>query len=180
METARRRSMTERMMGAALLEVEAYEEVEHDRTATGQAAIVVGIVALASAIGSLGSAGVGGLAFGLLAAFVGWLVWSGVTYLIGTTLFGGTATWGELLRTLGFAQSPGVLSVLAIIPVLGFLVRLVLFVWILVTGIVAIRQALDFTTGKAILTAVIGWVCYIVVAVLVAFVVGVPVAVLTG
>jgi hypothetical protein len=94
---------------------------------------------------------------GLIAAIIGWLVWSGVTYLIGTMFFGGTADWGELLRTLGFAQAPGVFYILGIIPILGGLVRLAVLIWVLVAGIVAIRQALDVSTGKAVLTAIVGW-----------------------
>lgn len=164
MEVMRKRSLVERMRGAALLEVAVYEEVEHDTTATSQAAVVVGIVAVASGIGSLGTGGAGFLS-GILSAYGGWLVWAAVTWFIGTRAFGGTATWGELLRALGFAQSPGVLGVLAIIPILGWLVRLGLFVWLLVCGIVAIRQALDFGTGKAVLTAVLGWLAMVLVAV---------------
>ena len=97
-------------------------------------------------------------------AFVGWLLWSGVTYLIGDKLLGGTATWGELLRTIGFAQSPGVLYVLAVLPIVGGLVRLLVMIWLLVAGIVAIRQALDFSTGKAVLTAVLGWLAMALLA----------------
>lgn len=156
MEVAPRRSLLERMVAAAKLEVALYEEVEADASATSQAAVVVGLAALASAIGAAG-AGAGHLLGGLVGAFLGWLVWSGVTYLIGDKLLGGTATWGELLRTIGFAQSAGVLYVLAVIPVLGGVVRLAVMVWLLVAGIVAIRQALDFSTGKAIATAVLGW-----------------------
>ena len=81
-----------------------------------------------------------------------------MTYLIGTKLLGGVATWGELLRTIGFAQSPGVLMIFGIIPILGGLVRIIVMIWLLIAGIVAIRQALDFSTGKAVVTAVIGWV----------------------
>jgi hypothetical protein len=84
-----------------------------------------------------------------------------VTYLIGDKLLGGTATWGELLRTIGFAQSPGVLMIFGIIPILGGLVRAVVALWLLAAGIVAIRQALDFSTGKAILTAILGWVAMV-------------------
>jgi len=130
--------------------------VEADAEATTQAAIVVGIAAVASAIGGA-TGGVGGFVAGLIAAFVGWLVWSGVTYLIGDKLLGGTATWGELLRTIGFAQAPGVLYILGIIPVLGAFIRLAVMIWVLVAGIIAIRQALDFSTGKAIATAALGW-----------------------
>ena len=156
METLQRRSLVERMIAAAKLDIHLYEEVEADADATSQAALVVGLVAVASAVGGAGS-GAPGFFGGLIVAFIGWLAWSGLTYLIGDKLLGGTATWGELLRTIGFAQSPGVLYVLAIIPILGGVVRAVVLVWLLVAGIIAIRQALDFSTGKAILTALLGW-----------------------
>lgn len=156
MEVGVRRGMVDRMMGAARLDPAIYEEVESDYSATGQAALVVILVAIAAAIGGAGEGG-RGVFGGVIVAVVGWLVWAGITYLIGDKLFGGTATWGELLRTIGFAQSPGVLLVLAIIPVLGWLVQAVVGIWMLIAGIIAIRQALDFTTGRAVLTAVVGW-----------------------
>jgi hypothetical protein len=156
MVTATDGSLVRRMKGAAMLDVQVYEEVEADQSATTQAAIVVAIVAVAQAIGGAGDGGRGIIA-GVIGAAVGWLLWAGITYLIGDKLLGGTATWGELLRTIGFAQAPGVLYVFAIIPILGWLVRIVVALWVLVAGIVAIRQALDFSTGKAVLTAVLGW-----------------------
>lgn len=158
------RSLTERMIGAAMLDVSVYEEVEHDRDATGQAATVVAIVAVCAAIGASGR-GTGGIIGAILAAFVAWGIWSVVTYFVGTRLFGGTATVDELLRTLGFAQSPGVIAILGIIPLIGGLAMFVLFFWQLATGVVAIRQALDFDTGKAVATAVIGWLAVVAVTV---------------
>jgi hypothetical protein len=149
-------SLSERMIGAAKLQNWAFEEVEADETATGQAAAVIAMVAVAQAIGSVGE-GSGGVIGGLLSAFFTWAVWSGVTYFIGTRLFSGTATWGELLRTIGFANAPGVLAIFGVIPVFGGLIRVAVAIWILIAGIVAIRQALDFDTGRAILTAVVGW-----------------------
>ena len=157
MEIGTQRGIVDRMIGAARLDVDTYEEVEADQSATGQAALVVVMVAIASAIGSLGDGGIA-IVTGLLSAIVGWLLWAGITYVIGDKVFGGTATWGELLRTLGFAQAPGVLLVLGIIPLLGGLVQAVVGIWMLVAGIIAIRQALDFSTGRAILTAIIGWI----------------------
>lgn len=157
------RDLVPRMVGAAMLNVATYEEVEADTNATGQAAAVVVIVAMASAIGSA-AGGLGGMIAGPLAALLGWWVWSGATYLIGDKIFGGTATWGELLRTLGFAHAPGVFLILGFLPLLGNLVEVVVRVWMLVAGIVAIRQALDFSTAKAVLTAVLGWVALVVVA----------------
>ena len=158
------RSLVSRMIGAAMLDIGTYEEVEHDSSATGQAAIVVAIVAVCAAMGNVGDGG-GGAISALISAFLGWLVWSGVTYVIGDKVFDGTATWGELLRTLGFAQTPGVLYFLGIIPILGGLASFFVWIWLLVTGIVAIRQALDFSTGKAILTALLGLAAYIAVAI---------------
>jgi hypothetical protein len=156
MPTPPQHGWTDRMKGAALLHIDTYEEVEADQTATGQAAGVVALVAVAQAIGGAGGGGSGILA-GLISAFLGWLLWAGITYLIGTKALGGTATWGELLRTIGFAQSPGVLHVLGIIPVLGGVIHFGVAIWVLIAGIIAIRQALDISTGKAILTAMLGW-----------------------
>ncbi len=156
-------SLTDRMLGAAKLDIQVYEEVEADESATVQAAIVVGIVSVASGIGSA-QAGAAGMFGGLVAAFLGWLIWSGVTYLIGDKLLGGTASWGELLRTLGFAQSPGVLYVLGILPGVGGPIRFLVAIWLLVAGIIAIRQALDFSTGKAVATAVLGWLAMLLIS----------------
>jgi hypothetical protein len=162
-----RHRWTIRMKGAALLHIDTYEEVEADQTATGQAAGVVALVAIAQAIGGAGEGGFGIFA-GVISALLGWLLWAGITYLIGAKLFGGTATWGELLRTIGFAQTPGVLYVLGLIPVLGGIIRFGVAIWVLIAGIIAIRQALDINTGKAILTAVLGWLVIILPLVIVA------------
>jgi hypothetical protein len=164
---------TERMMGAATLDIATYEEVEHDQTATGQAAGVVALVAIASAIGSYGMGGVYGSLGQLVSAFIGWVVWSAVTLLIGTKVFGGTADMGEMLRTLGFAQSVGVIKVLGIVPLLGWIAALAAGIWMLVCGVVAVRQALDFTTGKAIGTVILGWLAMMALAMLVGGVFGV-------
>lgn len=165
-------SITDRMMRAAKLDAQLYEEVEHDQSATSQALTVVVIVALAGGIGSalnmmtMNMAGFVLQAFigALVTAILGWLIWSGLAYLIGTKVFGGVATYGELLRTVGFAYSPGLLNILSFVPGLGGLLSVVVGIWILVAVIVAMRQALDFDTGKAVLTAIVGFIAYIVIA----------------
>ncbi len=163
------RSIWDRMKGAAMLDVATYEEVEHDESLTTQAAMVVIMAAVARGIGGANDGG-NGLVIGIFAALFGWLVWAGITYIIGDKLLKGTATWGELLRTLGYAQAPGILLVLGALPVLGGPVRAIAGIWLLVTGIVAIRQALDFDTGKAILIAFLGWL--VAIAIPAALVVG--------
>jgi hypothetical protein len=166
----------ERMMRAARLDASLYEEVEANRTLTSQAATVVAIVAvcqgLGSAIGAANARGTGAaftaLILGVIGAFIGWVVWSYITYWVGTSMFHGTATPGEMLRTLGFAHTPGVLGIFAFIPLVGGILGLVGAVLTLVAGIVAIRQGLDFTTGKAILTAIIGWVVLLAISLAIA------------
>lgn len=169
----------DRMIRAAKLDSNLYEEVEHDQTATSQAATVVAIVAVCQAIGSAAtvltapeaggaSAAILGVVLGLVAAFVGWIVWSYVTYWIGTSVFKGTATPGEMLRTIGFAYTPNVLGILAFIPFVGGLAAFIGSIWALVAGIVAIRQGLDLSTGQAVITAVIGWLVVLLLTCLVA------------
>lgn len=159
-----RRSMVDRMIGAARLDVNTYEEVEADRTATGQAAAVVAIAAVATAIGAWGNTGE--IIGGVLSALLGWGISAALAYFVGTRLFHGTADWGELLRTLGFAQAPRVLSVLAFIPGLGWLVTAVVSIWVLVAEVIAIRQALDVTTGQAIVTALVSLLIVLAVTVI--------------
>jgi len=165
------RSFAERMIGAAMLNPDVYEEVEADESATAQAAGVVALAAVAGAIGAYRS-GTHGMVAAIISAFVAWGLWAGVTYIVGTRLFNGTATWGELLRTLGFAQAPGLLAVVGIIPFFGGLVTLAAWIWVLVASIVAIRQALDFDTGKALLTPIISFVVVVVAKLMLAILFG--------
>ena len=64
------------------------------------------------------------------------------------------AIYAEVLRTTGFAFSPGIFRVLAAVPPppLGFAFTVATDLWMLVAGIIAVRQALDFTTLRAIAT----------------------------
>jgi hypothetical protein len=153
------------MIRAAKLEPQVYEEVEHDQSATGQALLVVVLGAVAAGIGAL-SGGVVGLIVGVVAGLIGWAAYAFIAYWVGTKFFKGPqteATWGQLLRTLGFASSPRILLVLGVIPVVGILIGLVVFIWMLITTVIAIRQALDFDTGRAIATAVVSWLAMFVV-----------------
>ena len=168
-------SLPDRMLRAARLDVSLYNEVEADLNATSQALTVVALAAVASGIGAaitLSTAGrangaIAALVGGVIAELVGWAVWSYVMYFVGTRLFHGTATYGELLRTLGFAYVPGVLLILRFIPVLGGLIVVIVGIWRIVTGFIAVREALDLDTGNTIATIVVGIIGYIVVAAIV-------------
>jgi hypothetical protein len=161
------------MLRAARLNVPLYEEVEADTTATTQALTVVVLVSLATGIGNAiagASRGnvVGALIGGIVTALIGWAVWSFVTYFVGTRFFGGVATYGEVLRTLGFAESPGVLTILSFIPILGGIISFVAGIWIIVTSFIAIRQALDISNGKTVGVIVVGILAIVVVVAIIA------------
>jgi hypothetical protein len=158
-------TFTERMKGAAFLNVDTYTEVEHDTQGTSQAATVVVLGALAAAIGAA-RWGIAGMVAGAVFSLLGWVIAAGITNFIGVTLLGGTATWSEMLRTLGFAQSPKILLVLGIIPGLGAPVGFVVWVWLLFTQFVAIREALDVSNERAFVTALLANLAFIPLAAL--------------
>jgi hypothetical protein len=175
-------SLTERMLGAAKLDAATYEEIEADATATPQAMLVVVAANLAAGIGVVRATGIGGLLVTTLIALIGWYVWAFVTYFVGTRFLPGSRTQadlGQLLRTLGFSATPGLIRVLGIVPGLGWLVSLVAALWMLAAMVVAVRQALDYeTTGRAIAVCAIGFAVYIVVGVVLGTILGVTAGVL--
>ncbi|ROO26649.1 membrane protein [Salinisphaera orenii MK-B5] len=164
-------SFFQRMLGAARLDVPTYEEVEHDKSATGQAAGVVALSALAAGVGAMAQGGIAALLLTGLAALLGWVIWAAIIWAVGTKLLPEAQTEadiGQLLRTLGFAAAPGVLRVFAFIPLIGPLVMLVVAVWMLATTVVAVRQALDYkSTWRAVGVCVIGWVVQLLIIALI-------------
>lgn len=160
-------SLQERMMRAAKLDVQLYEEVEADRGATGQATTVVVLAAVAAGIGSFPVGGVSGVLFGAVFALIGWYIWAYMTFFIGTRVLPEPETradFGELLRTIGFSSAPGVIRVLGLIPGVTRLVFGVAGIWMLVAMVIAVRQALDYkSTARAIGVCLIGWLVQAVV-----------------
>jgi hypothetical protein len=167
--------LTDRMWRAARLDPRVYEEVEADTGATVQASGVVVMAAVAAGLGS-GGGSLGRLLVGTLAALVGWYLWAYLIYWIGTRLLpepGTRATHGEILRTVGFASAPGLIRVLGVVPVLRGLVFVVAGIWMLVATVVAVRQALDYsTTWRALGVSLIGWLVQALVLALVLSVLG--------
>jgi hypothetical protein len=173
------RAMVNRAIRAARLDVTLFQEVEHD-TSLNQEALMV--VIFASALAGLGAL-IGGIFTGFGAALIavvftvfwgiaGYYIWAYLTWFIGTRMFKGTAEPGELLRTLGYATGPRALGVFSFIPCVGAIIGLLAGIWSLVVGVVAVREALNFDTGNAIITVVIGWVVVFVVGSLIAVVLG--------
>lgn len=156
--------LVDRMIRAAKLQPALYEEVESDAGATGQAMTVVVLSALAAGVGTFSEHGVGGALGNVILALIGWFLWAFLTWILGTKLLAEpetNANLGEMLRTIGFSSAPGVIRVLGIVPGLSHIVGLAASVWMLAAMIIAVRQALDFSsTWRAILVCVIGWLVY--------------------
>lgn len=171
--------IVERMIRAAKLDSSLYEEVEADKGAINQAVSVVVLSSLAAGVGVMTSIGIGGVLLGSIAALVGWFIWAYLTFLIGTRLLPEAQTradMGELLRTVGFASSPGVIRILGIIPGAANLIFFAASVWMLLAMVIAVRQALDYTsTLRAVGVCFLGWIVQTVFIAFLMFIFGPPV-----
>ena len=160
-------SFFNRIVLSARLNPGIYEEVEADRNAMGQAIAVVILSSVAAGIGSLRYVGMSGLILGTLSALLGWVIWAGITYIVGTRLLPVPETradYGELLRTIGFASSPGIIRILGFVPGLMNTVFFVAGIWMLLAMVIAVRQALDYqSTWRAAGVCLIGWIIQAVV-----------------
>jgi len=152
----------DRIIRAAKLDIKVYEEVEADKGALRQSMIVVVISSIAAGFGSIEKVGFNGILVGTIIALISWYVWAYLTYFIGTKLLPEPQTkadHGELLRTIGFSSSPGLIRILGIIPGLGWVVFFVASIWMLAAMVIAVRQALDYqSTVRALGVCIIGWI----------------------
>ena len=160
-------SFMDRVVGAARLDIKTYEEVEADGNATGQAVAVVLLSSIAAGIGEGLGVGLLPLMLGAVGSLIGWAIWAALTSFIGTKLLPEPQTeadYGELLRTIGFSSSPGLIRVFGIIPGIGPLLFLVAGIWMLVAMVIAVRQALDYTsTPRAVGVCLIGWLVQVAI-----------------
>jgi hypothetical protein len=166
--------MIERIMRILKLDFSVFREIESDPNATTEAAIVVAITTLVSAIASaVGSDhAVASFVQAMINGFVGWIVWSAVTYFVGRSMFAGGGTLVQMLRVLGYANAPRILSVFAVIPCFGWLGVLIGWLLSIVAGIMAIKEALDLELGTAIAVVIIGVIAMVVFWAIVGVIVG--------
>jgi len=169
-------TFTDRIIRAAKLENKVYEEVEADKGALRQAMVVVVLSSIAAGLGSIEKAGFSGILIGTVIALISWYVWAYLTYFIGTKLLPEPQTkadHGELLRTIGFSSSPGLIRILGIIPGLAWFVFLAASIWMLVAMVIAVRQALDYrSTVRAVVVCIIGWIIQALILALLFSIVG--------
>jgi Yip1 domain len=160
-------TFADRVKGVMFLDARTFEEIEADTAANGQALLVVVAASLAAGLGASIHLGVIGLLRETIGALVGWVMWAGVTWVIGSKLLPEPQTrtdMGELLRVIGFAYAPQLFGFFAFIPVLGGLVSTVVACWLLAATILAVRQALDYvSTLRAAAVVLIGWLIFVVI-----------------
>lgn len=172
-EKTQRNTFLQRLIGAAALDAAIYEEVEADPGATTQAFVVVVLSSIAAGIGAgdMGGPNFASMLFIGMLSLLAWATWAVVTLEIGTRILPGAQTRadvGQLLRTIGFASTPGLLRVFGMMPAVTVPVFAVTSVWMLAAMVVAVRQALDYrSTGRAIAVCLLGWVLAIAIAIVI-------------
>ena len=151
----------ERAVRAARLDGQLYEAVEADPAAFRQAMAMVVLSSVAAGLGIVSEIGVDGVLLGTLAALLGWVLWALLVYWIGGRFLRQPQTQtslGELLRTLGFASSPGMIRILAAVPGMAQPVFLLAEIWMLAAMVVAVKHALDYTgTARAAAVCFFTW-----------------------
>jgi hypothetical protein len=159
--------LTGRMIGAMQADVKTFTEIEADQSAMGQAITVIVIAGVAALIGNIFRAGIAAGILGLIGSLLGYGLFSLMVFLIGTKVMPEPTTkadFNETFRVVGFAASPGVFNILAIVPYLGPLISLLVGLWSLVIAVVAVREVLDYSnTGRAIIVCLISAVIYLIV-----------------
>ncbi len=163
-------TFSQRMVGAATLDMPIYKEVRTDTQATGRAMGVVLLSSIAQGIAAFSLGGIRGFALGTVTALIGWFVWVFVVYLVGAKLLPEPQTRsdvGELMRTMGFAASPGLLRVLGLVPGIGGLILIAVNIWMFMAMFMAVRQALDYESmERTVGVCLAGWFLHIVIGVI--------------
>jgi hypothetical protein len=161
-------TVTERVTGVLTLRPSVFEDIEADKRANVQAFAVVVLASLAAGLGGGLAGGALGMVRETVGAVVGWVMWAGVTYVLGARLMPerGTRTdMGELLRVIGYSYAPSFFALFSGLPFIGYGIRVVVDFWLLATTVLAVRQALDYTsTLRAFAVVLIGWLFFVAIS----------------
>jgi hypothetical protein len=158
----------ERVIGAMKLEARVFEEVEADPTAMGQAAGVIVLAAVSTAVGNIWYGGITGIVWSAISSLIGYALWAVIIWLVGTKVMPDPTTkadFPETFRVIAFAAAPGVLGIITVIPILGWLLLFLIWLWTIAAMVVAVRAVLDYADiGKAIIVVVIGFIANLIVS----------------
>jgi hypothetical protein len=170
-------------MRAIRLDSTVYREIAEDQNAMSEAAIIVVIVAILSAFGR--AIGSGNFFLNLIitlltAILVNWILWAILTYFVGTAFFQGKTDIPEMMRVLGYANAPNLLGVFGFIPCVGWIIALIGAILAFIAGFLAVREAMEFDTGSAIVTVLISWLISIIISFGISLLIGGGVAATSG
>ncbi len=178
--------MLDRIMGVITLKAPIYREIADDQTATTQAAIIVVIATLVRGFfeglvkvgeGGAVSVHVGnaiiGAILGVIIGLIAWVFTSWVLAFVAGALDGKTNT-GEMMRVTGYVQVFSLVAVLNVLvlvtPLLGCLtglVGLIVAILSLIGYLIGVREAAEFTTGKALVTAIVAAIVNFIIIVVI-------------
>lgn len=103
------------------------------------------------------------IVFSAYTRLMGWFLYAGIVYLVGSKILGGNAGFRHLLRGLGLTFGPGVLAVFGGIPVVGVAFIAVSALWIFPAALIAIKETQGFDWVRAFICAALGWIVSIFV-----------------
>ena len=149
-----------RVFRAIKIDVELYEEVEKDKSATLQAGLVVVLSSLAAGVGAL-QLGASNFFLAPVVSLLSWYIWAYIIYIVGVKLFPDPQTksnHGELLRTIGFSSAPGIIRIFGFTPTLMTVTYIGSAFWMLACMVVAVKSALDYESmWKALGVVIVAW-----------------------
>ena len=158
-------TVAQRVTGVLTLRPSVFEDIEADKHANAQAFAVVVLASLAAGLGGGLAGGALGMVRETVGAVVGWVMWAAVTYILGARLMPERSThtdMGELLRVIGYSYAPSFFPHFAGLPFIGYGIRVAVDFWLLATTVLAVRQALDYTsTVPALPVVLIGWLIFV-------------------
>ena len=153
-------NLFDRIFRAIKIDVELYEEVERDKSATIQAGLVVVLSSMAAGVGAL-QLGASNFLLAPIFSLISWYVWAYIIFFVGVKLFPEKNTksnHGELLRTIGFSSAPGLLRVFGVTPDLMTVTFIGSAFWMLACMVVGVRAALDYKSlWRALGVVIVAW-----------------------
>ena len=167
--------MVDRVLRAIRLEPSLYRHVADRNDLTNEAALLVTVIAILSSLGVLISSQFNLVSYVLQilnSLLFGWILWAYIAYFVGTRLYNGRSSPAEMMRVLGYANTPRLLGLLSFIPCIGWLFAFAGWLLSIIAGVIAIRESMEFDTNKAVITSVAGLLVYIIASILIGGIVG--------
>jgi hypothetical protein len=145
-----------RVAGALALRPQTYGEVAEDEAAGIQAGLLVVVVGIleSSVLAAVHDEALDmpSVLYGVLAALIGWIVWSAILFAVAARLFEEPIDFRPLLRAVAFAHAPGLVYGLAALPSLtgwAGLLLVVSLLWFVGALFACVRGAVAVGAGRA-------------------------------